>query len=65
MRTFTWKDAPELMERLNAAQNALETPIDIVTFAGFCESREELAAHVERYEARVAAQPVRKIRVRK
>ena len=50
---FTWKDAPELMDRLIAAQNGLKTPIDIVTFAGFCDSREELERHVERYEAEV------------
>ena len=51
---FSWKDEPELMGRLIKAQNSLETPIDIVTFAGFCDSREELERHVERYEAEVA-----------
>lgn len=50
----TWKANPDLMDRLIAAQNALTTPIDIVTFAGFCDSRDELLRHVERYEAQVA-----------
>ncbi|WP_091738869.1 hypothetical protein [Phenylobacterium immobile] len=45
-----WKQNPDLMQRLIAAQNALTTPIDIVTFAGMCGSREELLAHVLRYE---------------
>jgi hypothetical protein len=53
---FTWRDAPDLMDRLISAQNALRTQIDIVTFAGFCDSRDELQAHVERYEAEVAGQ---------
>lgn len=52
---FTWKDAPDLMDRLTTAQNHLRTQIDIVTFAGFCDSREELEAHVVRYEAAVEA----------
>jgi hypothetical protein len=52
MPNFSWKDAPDLMARLTKAQNELETPIDIVTFAGFCDSREELERHVERYEAK-------------
>lgn len=53
---WTWRNAPDLMERLTRAQNALKTPIDIVTFAGFCDSRAELEAHVVRYEDQVAAQ---------
>lgn len=52
MTGFTWKDAPDLMERLIRAQNHLNTPIDIVTFAAFCTSRDELLRHVERYEQR-------------
>jgi exoribonuclease II len=51
---FSWKDAPDLMQRLIAAQNALVTPIDIVTFAGFCKNRDELEAHVVRYEQQVS-----------
>jgi hypothetical protein len=51
---FSWRDAPDLMERLSRTQNALTTPIDIMTFAGFCDSREELLAHVERYETKAA-----------
>lgn len=49
-----WKQNPDLMDRLIAAQNSLRTPIDIVSFAGMCDSRDELLAHVERYEARTA-----------
>jgi hypothetical protein len=49
-RVAVWRACPELMERLNAAQNALRAPVDIVTFAGMCETREELEAHVRRYE---------------
>ncbi len=47
----TWQKNPDLMERLIRAQNALATPIDIVSFAGMCDSREELEAHVLRYES--------------
>jgi|GEM_PF-2979194 len=50
---FTWKDAPDLMAALVAAQNSpANTDLDIVTFAGFCESRDELVAHLCRYEIR-------------
>lgn len=45
---------PDLMERLIAAQNRLACnggQIDIVSFAGFCDDRAELEAHVLRYEA--------------
>ena len=46
---FSWRDAPDLMRRLEAAQNRHDTQ-DIVTFAGFCDSRDELERHVARYE---------------
>lgn len=49
-----WKQNEDLMRRLERAQNALKTPIDIMTFAGFCDSRAELEAHVLRYEAEAA-----------
>lgn len=50
---FTWRDAPDLMAALTKAQNApVNSNIDIMSFAGFCESREELEAHVCRYEIR-------------
>ena len=52
--TFSITQHPDLMERLIAAQNRLAcsgAQIDIVTFAGFCDDREELERHVERYEA--------------
>jgi hypothetical protein len=55
MKTWTWKQSPELMARLAKAQNAIKAPIDIMTFAGFCESEAELARHVEYYEEQVAA----------
>jgi hypothetical protein len=51
---FSWRDAPDLMIRLTTAQNNLRAPIDIMTFAAFCDSREKLEAHVIRYEAKVA-----------
>lgn len=55
MTTFSWKDAPDLMSRLNAAQNhPANDMIDIVTFAGFASSREELGRHVGYYETRAA-----------
>ena len=54
---FTWKDAPDLMARLTKAQNSPAlVSSDVMTFAGFCDSRDELQAHVERCEAN--AQPV-------
>lgn len=52
----TWQANPDLMDRLITAQNRLHTPIDIVTFAAFCDDRDELERHVVRYEERVAAQ---------
>ncbi len=54
MASFSWRDAPDLMDRLARAQNLLTAPIDIMTFAGFCDSRDELERHVVRYEAKVA-----------
>lgn len=47
---FSWRQAPDLMQRLQRAQNALSAPIDIMTFAAFCGSREELERHVAYYE---------------
>lgn len=55
----TWKQNPDLMDRLGAAQNKLRAPIDIMTFAAFCQTREELERHVVRYEEQVAEQSVR------
>ena len=52
---WSWTDAPDLIARLSKAQNSLRTPIDIMTFAGFCESRAELERHVLRYEAKAVA----------
>ena len=50
---WNWTQAPDLMDRLTAAQNALKAPVDIMTFTAFCESREELERHVVRYEQQV------------
>lgn len=55
----TWQQNPDLMNRLIAAQNELTTPIDILTFAGMCDSRAELLRHVEHYERRVSSQTPR------
>lgn len=55
---FSFVQAPDLMERLISAQNHLRAPIDIVTFAGFCDSREELETHIRHYEELNAAQAV-------
>ena len=51
-----WRQNPDLMDRLTQAQNALRAPIDIMTFAGMCDSREELERHVVRYERIVSEQ---------
>jgi len=56
----TWRQNPDLMARLTAAQNALERPIDIMTFAGMCSTREELERHVVHYEGVVANQKPRR-----
>lgn len=47
----TWKNNPDLMSRLRAAQNhPANINGDVMTFAGFCDSRHELEAHVESCE---------------
>jgi uncharacterized protein YicC (UPF0701 family) len=50
-----WKQCPDLMARLSDAQNH-EANInqDIMTWAGFCDTREELERHVAHYEERAA-----------
>jgi len=53
--TFSWTQAPDLMARLTTAQNHdANCNIDIMTFAGMCDSREELERHVSYYEIRMA-----------
>lgn len=48
-----WKQNPDLMQRLRTAQNHPKNcSIDIMTFAGMCDSHEELERHVVRYEDR-------------
>lgn len=50
-----WRQCPDLMVRLTTAQNhPANTRIDIMTFAGMCDSREELEGHVARYEREAA-----------
>lgn len=46
-----WKDPAnkDLMDRIEKAQNKDWTR-DIMTWAGMCDTREELQAHVERNE---------------
>ena len=57
------KQNPDLIDRLNAAQNALDRPIDIMTFAYFKGvTQEQLERHVAYYEEMVANQPVRRRR---
>jgi hypothetical protein len=49
---YSCLDHPELMARLIRCQNEdRNANQDIVTFAGYCQSREALERHVERYEA--------------
>jgi hypothetical protein len=51
MAQFSWKDAPDLMDALAIAQNhPANSMIDIMTFAGLCNSRDELELHLARYE---------------
>ncbi len=49
---YSWKNEPELMERLAKAQNRTKNQcIDIMTYAGWAGSTEALRAHVEHYES--------------
>ena len=64
--TFTWTQAPDLMARLTKAQNhPANDMIDIMTFAGMCESRAELERHLGHYEERAANYVAPKRRSRK
>ena len=51
-----WKQNPDLMIRLQRVQNhpAFERQ-DVLTFAGMCDTREELARHVAYCEERAAS----------
>jgi len=52
-KPFSWMNEPELMARLSACQNnGKNDHQDIMTYAGWCGSREALVSHVELYEAR-------------
>ena len=63
-----WKAHPDLIARLTEAQNhEANISQDIMTFAGFCDTREELLVHVVRYELKAAVYvpPVKKTRRQK
>jgi hypothetical protein len=48
---WSWKSEPELMARLLAVQNTeKQQHQDIMTIVGFFSTREQLEAHVVRYE---------------
>ncbi len=52
LTAWTWKNEPELMARLLKVQNTEKQQAqDIMTIVGFFSSREQLEAHVTRYEA--------------
>lgn len=52
---FSWRDAPDLMDRLGRAQNSPHNENrDVMTFAGFCNNRDELERHVVSCEADAA-----------
>lgn len=52
---FSWTQAPDLMARLTEAQNhPANVNVDIMTWAGLCNSRAELEAHLSHYETRAA-----------
>ena len=52
---WSWRHSPELMARLTTAQDhPKNSNIDIMTFAGMCDSADELLRHVEWYEGRAA-----------
>jgi hypothetical protein len=60
-----WKTETDLMDRLRSAQNRpANINQDIVTWAGFCDSRAELEAHVVRHE-QLAAEYVAPVRRRR
>ena len=57
----SWKENPDLMTRLIAAQNSPgNSQIDVVTFAAFCGDRAELLAHVEHCERLAATMPAKR-----
>ena len=50
-----WRENKDLMDRLIDAQNSVALQnVDVMTFAGMCDSREELEKHVVRCEERAA-----------
>lgn len=55
-KTFSWRDAPDLIDRLVRCQNdPSNSTTDILTIAGLFDSRDELARHVEHCEATTPA----------
>lgn len=56
MTNFSWRNAPDLMQRLNDTQNhPANDSQDITTIVGFFTSREEMERHVVFYEQKAAA----------
>ena len=50
-----WRSNPDLMDRLTEAQNSVALQnVDVMTWAGMCDSREELERHVVACEKRAA-----------
>ena len=51
---FSWRDAPDLIQALTKAQNSpCNANRDILTFASFCDSRDELEGYLCKQEIRV------------
>lgn len=54
-QTYSWRDNMDLIARLTTAQNSPALAnVDVMTFAGMCDSRAELEKHVTRCEERAA-----------
>jgi hypothetical protein len=54
MTNWTWRNEKDLMDRLRVALNEIALagiPVDVMTFAGFCDSRSELERHVVHCES--------------
>jgi hypothetical protein len=63
--TWSWRQSPDLMQRLREAQNHPANACqDIMTFVGFMTSASELETHLAHAERRAAAwvPPVRRRR---
>lgn len=56
MSAWSWRKSPELIHRLLKAQISLAQPVDIITAAANCHTRQELSEHVEDCELQVERQ---------